>query len=132
MRSAGFRPLLGHALVSVPPQGKIGAERALRPLQRERLSRLLAALRLWQRTTEGEFPGELSSPAPQWGHVALRSFAFPVSARAFGPPLGPHSLFQSPGGRGSGPKRGLVTDEPTGEECPSSMSGSVRRLMIAT
>jgi hypothetical protein len=27
----------------------------------------VAALRLWQRTTEGEFYGELSAPAPNWG-----------------------------------------------------------------
>jgi hypothetical protein len=39
----------------------------------------VAALRLWQRTTVGEFYGELSTPAPEiWGQWPLRSSRFPV------------------------------------------------------
>jgi hypothetical protein len=42
----------------------------------------VAALRLWQRTTEGEFYGELSTPAPE--SVALRSLRFPVQLEVAG------------------------------------------------
>ena len=38
---------------------RIDVGRALRPLQRERLSPPVAALRLWQRTSEGELPATL-------------------------------------------------------------------------
>jgi hypothetical protein len=66
------RALRDTALVPVPPLGKNRAGRACGLCNVSDCSLPVAALRLWQRTTEGEFYGELSAPAPdrgQWPYV---------------------------------------------------------------
>ena len=62
-------------VVSVPPLGKDRMGRACGLCNVSDFSLPVAALRLWQRTTEGEFYGELSTPAPNWV-IALRSLRF--------------------------------------------------------
>jgi hypothetical protein len=61
------RALRDTALVPVPPLGKNRAGRACGLCNVSDCSLPVAALRLWQRTTEREFYGELSAPAPNWG-----------------------------------------------------------------
>jgi hypothetical protein len=64
--------------VSVPPLGKDRSGRACGLWNVSDCSLPVAALRLWQRTTEGEFYGELSTPAPiggQWPYVRAVSGA---------------------------------------------------------
>jgi hypothetical protein len=68
--------------VPVPPLGKDRAGRACGLWNVSDWSLPVAALRLWQRTTEGEFYGELSTPAPE--SVALRSLRFPVQLEVAG------------------------------------------------
>ena len=64
------------ALVPCPPLRKNRAGRACGLCNVSDLSLPVAALRLWQRTTEGEFYGELSAPAPLCGGASpcLREF----------------------------------------------------------
>jgi hypothetical protein len=58
------------SLAPLPPLGKNRAGRVCGLCNVSDWSLPVAALRLWQRTTEGEFYGELSTPAPNLGAAA--------------------------------------------------------------